>query len=61
MNFTVGEIVQLKSGGPKMTVVSVHAGGNDSIQTTWFAGAKKEGGYFPPEALERPSQKDAPQ
>lgn len=51
MSFKVGDIVQLKSGGPKMTVTDPDAYG-DKIDTTWFAGAKKETGRFPPEAID---------
>jgi uncharacterized protein YodC (DUF2158 family) len=46
--FKVGDIVVLKSGGPKMTVSEVHI---DRIATTWFAGSKKESSNFPPEPL----------
>ena len=53
--FTVGDIVQLKSGGPKMTVISV---GPDSIWATWFAGSKNERAKFPPVSLQ--AVKDEP-
>lgn len=46
--FKIGDIVQLKSGGPKMTVTSV---GERSVITAWFAGSKKEAGSFPFEAI----------
>lgn len=50
-SFKVGDIVQLKSGGPAMTVTDPSAyGGN--IATTWFAGANKKNGAFPAESLE---------
>ncbi len=39
----VGDVVQLNSGGPEMTVTEVDAEG---VHTTWFAGAKREVGYF---------------
>ena len=48
--FKVGDIVQLKSGGPKMTVNFV----NESlgwIGCVWFAGAKHEDARFSAEAL----------
>ena len=51
-----GDVVQLKSGGPKMTVTGV---GNSfmtdeaTIWCTWFDGTKKLDGDFPPEALEK--------
>jgi uncharacterized protein YodC (DUF2158 family) len=46
--FKVGDTVQLKSGGPAMTVAEV-AGGH--YWTSWFAGAKLEKGRFPEDAL----------
>lgn len=42
--FKVGDVVQLRSGGPKMTVTEIHDTG---VRTAWFAGSKKEQGYFP--------------
>ena len=42
--FKSGEIVQLKSGGPRMTLTSVDDRGY--VRTAWFAGAAKEHGYF---------------
>lgn len=44
--FKIGDTVQLKSGGPKMTVTVVDVS-DKGIHTTWFAGSKKESGYFP--------------
>lgn len=46
--FKIGDIVQLKSGGPKMTVTSVS---EDTVVTAWFAGSKKEQGGFPFDAV----------
>lgn len=58
--FKVGDIVQLKSGGPKMTVADVSA--RHVIQNyigrvgcQWFAGNKSETGYFPKESLRKVS------
>ncbi len=63
MPFEVGEIVQLRSSSPKMTVVSVpdpfqvslaKSSGQptqEMYKTTWFAGLKNEKGEFPEEAL----------
>ncbi len=48
--FKVGQVVQLKSGGPKMTV-SGFSNIDESVYCTWFAGAKKEHGSFPPDTL----------
>ena len=55
--FDTGEIVQLKSGGPKMTVASTNTKAlaapmaQGRIHCQWFAGSKLEQGFFPPEAL----------
>ncbi|ASN17759.1 DUF2158 domain-containing protein [Pantoea sp. SGAir0180] len=52
--FDVGDQVKLKSGGPDMTVQSVH----DTNQNTytywcqWFAGRKLERGHFSEASLE---------
>lgn len=46
--FKIGDIVQLKSGGPKMTVTAVL---EKAVQTAWFAGSKKEQGAFPFDAV----------
>jgi uncharacterized protein YodC (DUF2158 family) len=46
--FKIGDIVQLKSGGPKMTVTSVL---EKVVHTAWFAGSKKEAGVFPFDAI----------
>lgn len=48
--FAIGDIVQLKSGGPKMTVTSVL---EKVVHTAWFAGSKKEAGIFPFDAVVR--------
>jgi uncharacterized protein YodC (DUF2158 family) len=45
----VGELVQLKSGGPVMTVkekLSI------DYRCQWFAGKKLETGVFPPDSLQ---------
>jgi uncharacterized protein YodC (DUF2158 family) len=42
--FTVGEIVQLKSGGPRMTIKSID--GSD-VACIWFSGHKLNGRSFP--------------
>jgi uncharacterized protein YodC (DUF2158 family) len=47
--FKIGDIVQLKSGGPKMTVTNVLS--ESVVQTAWFAGSKKEAGGFPFDAV----------
>ena len=52
--FKLGDVVQLKSGGPKMTVTSVGKDdkGNDVIWTVWFDSAEKEShGHYPANAV----------
>jgi uncharacterized protein YodC (DUF2158 family) len=50
--FNIGDLVELKSGGPKMTVTRVDdLGIRTIVRCTWFADSKKEQGEFPPEAL----------
>lgn len=65
--FKIGDIVVLKSGGPKMTVSKIIEKSSvfddddviqETIRTTWFAGAKKASGDFPPEALILPPEPD---
>lgn len=52
--FKVGDIVVLKSGGPKMTVTKATGilADKSEVQCSWFAGAKQEHGTFPIAALE---------
>lgn len=49
MAFKVGDIVQLKSGGPKMTITQISS---PTVYTSWFAGAKNEKAYFHQDALQ---------
>jgi uncharacterized protein YodC (DUF2158 family) len=54
--FKVGDVVQLKSGSPKMTVT--YAGdeyGSPIVYCTWFVGVKESTGKYPPNALEKVS------
>lgn len=58
--FKIGDIVRLKSGGPKMTVTEMYpdvATRKPLVKCTWFYGREGDqgmkGGEFPPEALER--------
>jgi uncharacterized protein YodC (DUF2158 family) len=48
-----GDTVQLKSGGPVMTVRKIDSEGN--IECNWFEGAKFKDGFFRPEQL-RPAK-----
>jgi uncharacterized protein YodC (DUF2158 family) len=51
--FPIGTIVQLKSGGPKMTVQDLrHASPLGLYACTWFAGARLEHGSFREETLQ---------
>ncbi len=50
MNFKIGDIVRLKSGGPLMTVTGANTEGE--VWTCWFDDLKKENkGYYPADAL----------
>ncbi len=49
--FKVGDLVQLKSGGPIMTVRDTDALSGTGISCQWFAGAKLEQGRFPKESI----------
>jgi uncharacterized protein YodC (DUF2158 family) len=48
----VGDIVQLKSGGPKMTVTDIYQDGR--VGCVWFVGADQKEGTFPPDAVQAP-------
>ncbi len=54
--FKVGDVVQLKSGGPAMTVHSIGdfspTGPNPGLHCVWFDGAKKVGDVFDPRVVE---------
>jgi len=52
--FSPGDIVQLKSGGPAMTISKVTENDFSSrlgYQCEWFKGASKEHAYFEEETL----------
>ncbi|MBR2572866.1 MAG: DUF2158 domain-containing protein [Loktanella sp.] len=52
--FKPGDIVQLKSGGPAMTIASLSTnmnGGFSGYQCEWFKGASKERAHFTEETL----------
>lgn len=56
MDFAIGDVVQLKSGGPVMTVTQVGNAamtGKPTVWTQWFDGPKQMSGTFPPEALKK--------
>ena len=49
--FKVGDVVQLKSGGPKMTVNTVLS--LERVKCTWFEGSKQVEGVFGQDALQK--------
>lgn len=51
--FKPGDVVMLKSGGPKMTVNAVgeQFGGGIRVWCDWFVGTKKQSGDFEPNSL----------
>jgi uncharacterized protein YodC (DUF2158 family) len=53
--FETGDTVQLKSGGPAMTVkhISVKSSYEGQYVCQWFGGKKLEQGFFMPESLKR--------
>lgn len=53
--FKAGDVVKLKSGGPKMTVTQVGERAmtqESTVWCVWFVGTKKIEDTFSPEALE---------
>lgn len=53
IEFKVGDVVCLKSGGPDMTVVGINTQSTLAIGTAWFAGAELKHGSFVPETLDK--------
>ncbi|MEL4395337.1 YodC family protein [Shewanella algae] len=59
MSFKVGDVVQLNSGGPKMTVTFVgdkkfpHGGVVSIVSCTWFKGEALNKETFKPELLSK--------
>jgi uncharacterized protein YodC (DUF2158 family) len=51
--YSVGDIVQLKSGGPEMTVQKAAESPLGDYKCQWFAGKKLEFGFFPHDSLKR--------
>jgi uncharacterized protein YodC (DUF2158 family) len=55
-NFKPGDVVQLKSGGPKMTVEQVGQDAvlmNPAVWCSWFVGTRLQKEVFSPDALDR--------
>ena len=55
--FKVGDIVQLKSGGPSMTISHLSSGDDPKYSCTWFNGKKLEHGQFLEETLQESEKK----
>ena len=55
-SFKPGDVVQLNSGGPKMTVEAVQSDG--SLRCVWFHEGKKDSGVFPQVSLRAAKTKD---
>lgn len=51
-HLAIGDVVQLKSGGPTMTVVADFT--DLTYRCSWFAGKKNETAIFPRKALNLP-------
>lgn len=47
--YKIGDIVRLKSGGPRMTVNQIYDSGN--VYCQWFAGNKLNSGGFEPNTI----------
>jgi uncharacterized protein YodC (DUF2158 family) len=57
MSFNIGDTVQLRSGGPNMTITRIGmAGGEPMLWCAWFEGTKDTYALFPPDALRAPSE-----
>lgn len=53
MSFKEGDVVRLKSGGPRMTVTNVGDRlGTPSVWCNWFVGGKRDSEVFPIGAVE---------
>ncbi|MGC2248361.1 MAG: DUF2158 domain-containing protein [Terriglobales bacterium] len=52
--YNAGDVVQLKSGGPKMTVerYTTGTGNQPMVFCIWFAGTEKKGASFSEDALQ---------
>ncbi len=54
MAFNPGDVVILKSGGPRMTVErSGNVGGHEVVWCVWFEKTEQKRQYFATEALQR--------
>lgn len=54
MQFQVGDVVELKSGGPNMTVTgTAPLNGKPHVFVAWFLNGEPKAFHFPPEALKK--------
>jgi uncharacterized protein YodC (DUF2158 family) len=54
LEFKIGNLVQLKSGGPTMTITSkdnYDARGEEEVACTWYVGGERNKESFDPETL----------
>lgn len=51
--FEIGDNVELKSGGPTMTVERYHSSRDTQLECQWFAGSKLQSGWFEEETLSK--------
>ena len=58
MTYNVGDVVQLRSGGPNMTVFTVDEA-RKTVWTQWFVEGRLEHGEFAYESLQRHKQCEA--
>jgi uncharacterized protein YodC (DUF2158 family) len=56
--FKVGDVVELKSGGPRMTVQSVEEDG--TTRCLWFVANELKSGSFPQGVLDESGHRDRP-
>jgi uncharacterized protein YodC (DUF2158 family) len=54
--FKAGDVVQLKSGGPLMTILEVASrDGRDMVHCIWAAGTDEKSSWYPQEVLKWPT------
>ena len=52
-SFNEGDVVELKSGGPAMTVLATPKSGDKYYTCVWFKGASREQGRFPASSMKK--------
>jgi uncharacterized protein YodC (DUF2158 family) len=50
-NFRIGDVVELKSGGPKMTVDRILGDSGQRLTCVWFIGTQRNEGQFSLDSL----------